>query len=103
MKKIYIHTCPYTHIEIRTRKTNIQVIRLEISKQKPAKDCTALRSTYGISVGLISHTFTGESMGGDTGESFTAHIAVGGSSMGAGIPVVHSGEVVHTVLGRLET
>lgn len=41
-------------------------------------------------------------MGCDAGQSLSADIAEGGSGVGAGVPVVHAGEVLHVELGGLE-
>lgn len=47
-------------------------------------------------------TFTGQSVGRDPRQSLTTHVAVGRPRVGTGVPVVHPGEVVHAVLGRLQ-
>lgn len=46
-------------------------------------------------------TFAGEPVGGDPRERFAAHVAEGGAGMGAGVPVVHTREVLHVELRGL--
>lgn len=46
-------------------------------------------------------TFAGEAVGGDPRERFSAHVAEGGAGVGAGVPVVHSREVLHVELRGL--
>lgn len=42
-------------------------------------------------------------MGGDPRECLAAHVAEGGSGMGAGVPVVHAREVLHVELRGLRS
>lgn len=92
-----------------SQKGEIQTLKIKNIKKKKQRDKNPWdfhgkhgkhRQKYKKSFEFM-FTFTGKTMRGDPWQSLSTHIAEGGTSVRAGVPVMHPREVFHVKLAGL--